>query len=91
MILTGYEIFPKPIYESNRSLVYKGIKKNKNLRVILKLLKSSAPSNSELARYEQEYKIIQSLKNNHIIQSYELIKNHQIFVGDKPSKFNTIV
>ncbi|MBW4491025.1 MAG: AAA family ATPase [Trichocoleus desertorum ATA4-8-CV12] len=58
------------IYESCNSLVYRGIRKQDNLAVILKVLKQDYPTPTELIRYKQEYEITQSLNLEGVIKAY---------------------
>ena len=60
------------IYESSNSLVYRGIRKQDNKAVILKLLKQEYPTPAELARYKQEYEITRSLNIEGAIKAYSL-------------------
>ena len=60
------------IYESDNSLVYRGILKKENRPIILKILKENYPSASELTRYKQEYEIIRDFQTNTIIKGYDL-------------------
>ena len=60
------------VHESNRSLIYRAIRKKDNLPVILKILKQDHPSIEELARYKQEYEIIRTLNTNNAIKAYFL-------------------
>ncbi|MFB2894787.1 AAA family ATPase [Aerosakkonemataceae cyanobacterium BLCC-F50] len=64
------------IYESSNSLIYRGIKNQNNLPVILKVLKQDYPTAIELTRYKQEYEITRSLNITGVIQAYSLL-NHQ--------------
>ena len=67
-----YQIRDK-IYESANSIVYRGIVKQDNQPIILKILKENYPTSSELNRYRQEYQIISSLRGvQTIIQAYDL-------------------
>lgn len=56
----GYETTAN-IYESDRSIVYRGYSKKDRVPVILKILKQDYPTPAELTRYKQEYKITRSL------------------------------
>lgn len=58
------------IYESRNSLVYRGIRKQDHLAVILKVLKQDYPTPAELIRYKQEYEITQSLNLEGVIKVY---------------------
>ena len=69
--MTDYEIIQQ-IYESNNSLVYRGIHKPDHQNVILKILKENYPSRLELTRYKQEYEITRSLNANGVIKAYDL-------------------
>ncbi len=67
----GYQIITQ-IYESDNSLVYRGIREQDNQSVILKLLKEDYPTPLELTRYKQEYEITRNLKTNGVIKAYAL-------------------
>jgi diguanylate cyclase (GGDEF)-like protein len=60
MTLPGYTVLGK-IYESASSLVYRAIRDEGGLPVILKVLRDTYPSPEEIVRYRQEYKITGSL------------------------------
>ena len=60
--LTGYSL-TEQLHESNNSLVYRGIKEEDSLAVILKVLKKEYPSFQELSRFQKEYEITHNLKN----------------------------
>ncbi|MFM6403634.1 MAG: hypothetical protein ACKPGT_02870, partial [Microcystis sp.] len=60
-MMTNYQILEK-IYESNKTLVYRGTTQPDNQPTILKILKENYPSVSDLTRYKQEYEITSSLK-----------------------------
>ncbi|MBW4428423.1 MAG: PAS domain S-box protein, partial [Nostoc desertorum CM1-VF14] len=57
------------IYESDNSLVYRGIRDD-GVGVIVKILKLDYPSLQELTRYRQEYKITRSLNLEGVIKAY---------------------
>jgi PAS domain S-box-containing protein len=67
----GYKIFRK-IYESDRSLVYRGVRSADGQRVIFKILKQDYPTPAALARHKQEYDIIRSLNFPGVVQAYSL-------------------
>ncbi len=48
------------IYESPTSLVYRGIRVQDNLALVVKMLKQDYPFPQELTRYRQEYEITRS-------------------------------
>ncbi|WP_026082445.1 AAA family ATPase [Mastigocladopsis repens] len=55
------------IYESTNSLVYRAIRKQDNIPVILKVLKDDYPTQNQLTRYKQEYKITRFLNQEGVI------------------------
>ncbi|MCC5647478.1 PAS domain S-box protein [Nostoc sp. CHAB 5824] len=57
------------IYESDNSLVYRGIRDD-GVGVVVKMLKLDYPSPVELTRYRQEYKITRSLNLEGVIKAY---------------------
>ncbi|MCC3418052.1 MAG: serine/threonine protein kinase [Microcoleus sp. PH2017_07_MST_O_A] len=67
----GYKIFRK-IYESDRSLVYRGVRSTDSQHVIFKILKQDYPTPAALARHKQEYDIIRSLNHPGVIRAYSL-------------------
>ncbi|MEH2163130.1 MAG: AAA family ATPase [Nostoc sp.] len=67
--LPGVAIQSK-IYESSASLVYRGIKVQDNLAVIVKILKQDYPSPQELTRYRQEYEITRLLNLGGVVKAY---------------------
>jgi predicted ATPase/signal transduction histidine kinase/tRNA A-37 threonylcarbamoyl transferase component Bud32 len=69
--LPGYQILAQ-IYESANSLVYRGIRKQDNQLVILKVLKEDYPTPQELTRYKQEYEITHNLNLDGIVKAYGL-------------------
>jgi len=56
----GYKVFRK-IYESDRSLVYRGVRSADGQPAIFKMLKQDYLTTAALARHRQEYDIIRSL------------------------------
>lgn len=60
------------IYESSKSLVYRGRIEQDNQPVILKLIKEEYPAPEELARYRLEYEIIQNLNLDSVVKAYSL-------------------
>lgn len=49
------------IYESENTVVYRGIQESDNQSVILKIIQSEYPSLEQIARYKLEYEINQKL------------------------------
>ncbi|MDZ8240539.1 MAG: AAA family ATPase [Nostoc sp. ChiQUE01a] len=58
------------IYESSASLVYRGIRVQDNLAVVVKILKQDYPSPQELTRYRQEYEITRFLNLEGVVKAY---------------------
>jgi serine/threonine protein kinase len=78
-MVTNYQILEK-IYESSKTLVYRGTTQPDNQPTILKILKKNYPSVSDLTRYKQEYEITSSLKVDNTIKSYDLQRHENSFV-----------
>jgi serine/threonine protein kinase len=78
-MVTNYQILEK-IYESNKTLVYRGTTQPDNQPTILKILKENYPSVSDLTRYKQEYEITSSLKVDNTIKSYDLQRHENSLV-----------
>ncbi len=78
-MVTNYRILEK-IYESNKTLVYRGTTQPDNQPTILKILKENYPSVSDLIRYKQEYEITSSLKVDSTIKSYDLQRHENSLV-----------
>ncbi|OQW95402.1 MAG: hypothetical protein BWK79_02585 [Beggiatoa sp. IS2] len=68
-----YNLLEK-IYESSKSLVYRGIRKEDGLPVVLKILKENYPTSDELLCYHQEHQIIDHLNIKGVIRAYCLEK-----------------
>jgi len=60
------------IYESENSLVYRGIRQQDSEPLILKILKQNYPTPSELARYRIEYQITKSLDLTGVVKVFGL-------------------
>jgi PAS domain S-box-containing protein len=58
------------IYESSKSLVYRGIRTQDEQAIVVKLLKQDYPSPQELTCYRQEYEIIRSLNLEGVVKAY---------------------
>ena len=58
--ITGYSQLEE-IYQSSNSIVYRAIRNNDQLPVVLKIMNKEFPSIDELTRYRQEYEITKSL------------------------------
>jgi len=68
------------IYDGAHSLVYRGHRKTDNQPVILKMLKQDYPTPAEIARYRQEYEIIQDLNLAGVINTYCIEKYQNTLV-----------
>jgi predicted ATPase/serine phosphatase RsbU (regulator of sigma subunit)/tRNA A-37 threonylcarbamoyl transferase component Bud32 len=79
LTLPNYQIHTQ-IYESANSLVYRGVRKQDNQPVILKVLKEDYPTPEELTRYRQQYEIIHDLNLAGIIKVYEIEKYQNTLV-----------
>lgn len=71
--LPNYQFIEK-VYESNKSLVYRGYRTADNLPVIFKILKGDYPSPLELNRYRQTYEIAQHLNSDAVVKVHALEK-----------------
>ncbi len=71
LLIANYEVIEQ-IYESQNSLVYRGVHQADKLPVILKVLKQNYPTPAELSRYKQEYRITQKLSLDGVIRVYSL-------------------
>ncbi|MBF0507769.1 MAG: serine/threonine-protein kinase PknK, partial [Deltaproteobacteria bacterium] len=71
MFISGYRIIDQ-LYESPNSCVYRAMRQDDNIPVILKVLKENYPTLTELVRYKQEYEIVRGLKLSGVICSYAL-------------------
>ncbi len=73
-----YQVIEK-IYESSNSQIYRGIRIEDNLPVILKILNTEFPTSEVIGRYKLEYEITRSLASNLAIDAYELKQHQHIF------------
>ncbi|MBD2494247.1 ATP-binding sensor histidine kinase [Nostoc sp. FACHB-280] len=69
--IPGYSI-SEELYNGSRTLVYRGYRENDSLPVVIKLLKNSYPSFSELLLFRNQYTIAKNLNSPLIIQTYSL-------------------
>jgi ABC-type dipeptide/oligopeptide/nickel transport system ATPase component len=66
-----YQLVEK-IYESSNSQVFRGIRQQDNLPVILKVLNTEFPTSQVIGRYKLEYEITRKLASNSVIHAYDL-------------------
>ncbi|MEW5857699.1 MAG: AAA family ATPase [Cyanobacteriota bacterium] len=90
--ISGYQILEQ-IYESEKSLVYRGLQNQDAQPMILKVLKQEYPTPEEIARFKLEYEIIRNLNLDGVVRPYglERYKNSLILLledfGGKSLKF----
>jgi len=78
--LVGITVQTK-IYESAKSVVYRGVRESDHTPVILKVLNKNYPSPQELIRYRQEFKATHALTAEGVIKAdrqYEYQRTVQI-------------
>jgi diguanylate cyclase (GGDEF)-like protein len=75
----GYTL-TEQLYEGEASLVYRGRRKGSNEAVVLKVLKSDHPSQSELAKFRREFDMTRGLSGEGVIQAYQLENYHNSLV-----------
>ncbi|GAB4188930.1 MAG: AAA family ATPase [Coleofasciculaceae cyanobacterium] len=71
--IEGYQILGK-LYESAKSLVYRGIRVKDEVPVILKVLRQEYPTPDAIARFKLEYDITRNLNLEGVIKTYGLEK-----------------
>ncbi|MBN2535986.1 MAG: protein kinase [Spirochaetales bacterium] len=74
----GDFIIGDKIRETINSIVYKGKTSQSGEPVIIKLLKARYPSQSELARFRQEYDIIKNLDIEGVIKVIALVEENNL-------------
>ncbi|MBK4728400.1 AAA family ATPase [Oxynema sp. CENA135] len=77
--IPGYQILAL-IYESDRSIVYRGRREQDKQPVVLKVLKKDYPTAEEISRYRQEYEITRSLNLPSVVKAYALEKYQNTLV-----------
>lgn len=68
------------IYEGANSLVYRGIRRQDNLPVILKVLNTEFPTIQVIGRYKLEYEITKSFNSEFVIKAYDFRSHQNSFV-----------
>ena len=74
--ISGYQIITK-IYESVGSLIFRALRDEESLPVVLKVLKKDHPTTEELTRYKQEYETTRYLNHSGtlgVIGVYHLVE-----------------
>jgi predicted ATPase/signal transduction histidine kinase/tRNA A-37 threonylcarbamoyl transferase component Bud32 len=69
--IPGYQI-KEVIYDGSKTIVYRAIREEDSLRVVIKLLKNPYPSFNELVQFRNQYTIAKNLDFPGIIQTYNL-------------------
>lgn len=67
-------ILQEIIQETRNSIIYRGHRENEKQPLIIKLLKTSNPTPSEIARFKQEYDLVRKLDIPDIIKIFDLVK-----------------
>jgi predicted ATPase/serine phosphatase RsbU (regulator of sigma subunit) len=76
--IKGY-ILTEKVAESRGSVDYRGRKENERGTVLVRLLKAKFPSQSEIARFKQEYELIRSLDLDGIVKTHEVLEYNDSF------------
>ena len=69
--LAGYEIL-EPLYESTRSLVYRGLRSRDRAPVVIKVLRALHPHFNDLVRFRNQYVITSHLDHPNILKPLAL-------------------
>ncbi|MEG4011343.1 MULTISPECIES: trifunctional serine/threonine-protein kinase/ATP-binding protein/sensor histidine kinase [unclassified Microcoleus] len=69
--IPNYQII-ETLYSGSRTLVYRAIRSDDRLPVVIKLLKNPYPSFSELVSFRNQYTIAKNLNSRLIVQTYSL-------------------
>ncbi|MBD2198486.1 MULTISPECIES: ATP-binding sensor histidine kinase [Calothrix] len=69
--IPGYRI-SEELYNGSRTIVYRAVRESDSVAVVIKLLKNSYPSFSELLLFRNQYSIGKNLNSPLIIQTYSL-------------------
>ena len=69
--LKGFHLSEK-LYESKKSVVYRGVRESDKLPVVVKFLRAEYPSPEELDLFEYEYRIVKELDLPGVIKIHSL-------------------
>lgn len=69
-------ILQEIIHETRNSIIYRGYKENETQPLVIKLLKTANPTPSEIARFKQEYNLVQKLNIENIIKIFDLVEHN---------------
>ncbi|MFA6009854.1 MAG: AAA family ATPase [Desulfobacteraceae bacterium] len=67
-------ILLEKISETRHSVIWRGLKKNENQSLIIKVLKTKYPAPSEIARFRQGYHRVKNLDTDGIVKTYDLVE-----------------
>lgn len=67
-------ILNEKIHETRNSVIFRGNKETEDLPLIIKLLKTTNPTSSEVARFKQEYNLVRNLNIDNIIKIFDLVE-----------------
>ena len=76
--LPGFTI-KETIYDSPKTMVFRGIRNCDNLPVVLKVPSAEYPTQNEILRYNNEFKVLSSLHLDGVIELYSLEKYQNSF------------
>ncbi|WP_437567104.1 trifunctional serine/threonine-protein kinase/ATP-binding protein/sensor histidine kinase [Sorangium sp. So ce542] len=76
LTISGYQAIAK-IYESGNSVVYRGRRAGDGRPVVLKLLRSDYPSQTELTRYRHEYAVLRNLEAPGVVRALDLCRHEK--------------
>lgn len=67
-------ILQEKLHETRNSIIYRGHQENETQPFIIKLLKTTNPTPSEIARFKQEYNLVKNLDIKNIIKIFDLVE-----------------
>ncbi len=69
--LKGFQLSEK-VYESETTLIYRGIREGDHVPVIVKALRADYPTREELERFDYEYRVAENLDLPGVVKAYSL-------------------
>ncbi|MFE1747703.1 ATP-binding protein [Coleofasciculus sp. H7-2] len=94
--LTGYQLFPLPLHEGVKTVIYRGTREAELTSVSVKALKAEYPTLEEITRLRHEYKILLPLDIEGVVKSLALENYNnglalvlEYFDGESLEKFIT--
>lgn len=73
MEIFGNYILQEKIQETRNSIIYRGHKENDPQSCIVKVLKTKYPTESEIARFRQEYDLIKGIDLEGVIKTFDIV------------------